>query len=142
MRRSPIVRPLVFGPLVFRPLLALFLAVGPAAAADPPHDPAECTCRGRDGRAYALGERTCLVTTEGPRLAECTMVLNNTSWRTNGRACPEARDQNAPATTRPTSTSAAQTATTWRPNWRSSFETAFMAKALRTGGDASRAREP
>ena len=105
-------------------LLVFLLAASAAAAADPP--PAECTCRGRDGRAYALGERTCLATAEGPRLAECTMVLNNTSWRVSGRACPEARIQNAPATTRPTRTSAAQTATTWRPNWRSSFETAFI----------------
>ena len=115
------------------PALALLLLAAPARAADPPHDPADCTCRGSDGRAYWLGEQTCIATAEGPRLAECVMALNNTTWRVTGRACPEARIQNAPATTSPTRTSAAQTATTLRPKWKSSFETAFMTLALRTG---------
>ena len=92
------------------------LNVTAAIAADPPHDPDACTCRGGDGRAYRLGELSCLATPEGPRLAECTMVLNNTSWRVSGRPCPAARRQNAPATTMPTRTSAAQAATMWRPN--------------------------
>lgn len=74
-------------------LAALALLIGTAAAADRPHadaaTPDECTCRGSDGRAYLLGERTCLRTASGPRLAECAMVLNNTSWRLSERACPD-----------------------------------------------------
>ena len=52
------------------------------------HDPAECFCRAQ-GTTFALGETTCLRTSEGPRIAECGMVLNNTSWRFTQRPCPE-----------------------------------------------------
>lgn len=51
--------------------------------------PDECTCRGGDGRPYLLGERTCLRTERGLRIAECAMVLNNTSWRVSERPCPD-----------------------------------------------------
>jgi hypothetical protein len=52
------------------------------------HDPAECLCRAQ-GATFAVGETTCLRTSEGPRIAECGMVLNNTSWRFTQRPCPE-----------------------------------------------------
>ena len=52
------------------------------------HDPAECFCRA-NGTTFAVGESTCLRTSEGPRIAECGMVLNNTSWRFTQRPCPE-----------------------------------------------------
>lgn len=65
-------------------------APGPHHAFPRPASPDdECTCRGTDGRAYLLGERVCLRTSEGPRLAECAMVLNNTSWRTSAVTCPD-----------------------------------------------------
>lgn len=52
------------------------------------HDPSECACRA-EGRTFSLGQTTCLRTSEGPRLAQCGMVLNNTSWRFTDRICPE-----------------------------------------------------
>jgi hypothetical protein len=50
------------------------------------HD--QCYCRAQ-GRTFAVGESTCLRTASGPRLAECGMVLNNTSWNFTERPCPE-----------------------------------------------------
>jgi hypothetical protein len=38
-----------------------------------------CTCRA-NGRSYALGERVCLSTASGYRVAECRMQQNVTSW--------------------------------------------------------------
>jgi hypothetical protein len=52
------------------------------------HDPLNCYCRAQ-GKTFAVGETACLRTGEGPRLAECGMVLNNTSWQFTGRTCPE-----------------------------------------------------
>jgi hypothetical protein len=52
------------------------------------HDPANCFCRAQ-GKTFAVGETACLRTGEGPRVAECGMVLNNTSWQFTARPCPE-----------------------------------------------------
>jgi hypothetical protein len=75
--------------------LAALSVAPPAAAHDRPpithtqaHNPAECYCRAQ-GRMFAVGETACLRTGEGARLAECGMVLNNTSWRFTERPCPE-----------------------------------------------------
>lgn len=88
-------------PTLIAPALAAGLALAaPAGAHDPapaaagavaqlqPHDPANCFCRAK-GRMFAIGESACLATGDGPRLAECGMVLNNTSWRFTARPCPE-----------------------------------------------------
>ena len=70
---------------------ALLSLLGGAAAQQTPapvqHAP-DCTCR-VEGRSIAVGATACLRTAEGPRVAECAMVLNNTSWRITTRACPE-----------------------------------------------------
>lgn len=79
-------------------LVALTLgALGsPAAAHDPTvHADAgpglpPCTCRA-DGRDFQMGEVVCLRTNQGPRLARCVMVLNNTSWETIQQSCPSAQ---------------------------------------------------
>jgi hypothetical protein len=52
------------------------------------HDPLNCYCRAQ-GKTFAIGETACLRTSEGPRVAECGMVLNNTSWQFTARPCPE-----------------------------------------------------
>ena len=52
------------------------------------HDPMDCYCRAQ-GKTFAVGETACLRTSEGPRVAECGMVLNNTSWQFTARPCPE-----------------------------------------------------
>ena len=78
---------------------ALAVAAGPSAAhdrtahrAEPAqsqlHDPATCFCRAQ-GKTFAVGETACLRTGEGPRVAECGMVLNNPSWQFTARPCPE-----------------------------------------------------
>jgi hypothetical protein len=83
-----------------RILAALLIAVAsPAAAHDPEaaqeaqltggHNPLDCYCRAQ-GRTYAVGDRVCLRTAQGPRIAECEMVLNVTSWGFTERPCPEA----------------------------------------------------
>ena len=74
--------------------LAGVLLAAPAAFAQTPprgapaqHGP-DCTCR-VEGRSVAVGATACLRTADGPRLAECGMVLNNTSWQITRRPCPE-----------------------------------------------------
>ena len=61
-------------------LSAFLLAAAPAA---PGSGRIECTCRA-NGRSYALGERACLNTPCGPRMAECRMSQNVTSWVVQG----------------------------------------------------------
>ncbi len=57
-----------------------------------------CTCRARD-RSFELGQTVCLQTPNGPRMAVCVMVLNNTSWQISQTPCvgagvqPAARDR-------------------------------------------------
>jgi hypothetical protein len=60
-------------------LLAALDALLGAAAAD-------CTCRAQ-GRDFQLGERACLTTPNGARLATCGMVLNNSSWEFSQMPC-------------------------------------------------------
>lgn len=56
------------------------LCVSPAAAL------ADCTCRAQ-GRNVEMGETICLATHNGPRLATCEMVLNNSSWKISNTSC-------------------------------------------------------
>jgi hypothetical protein len=66
---------------------ALFLAAGPALAEPPGRLPTrECTCRA-PGRVVHVGERLCLATPEGPRMALCTMNQNVTSWSFTREGC-------------------------------------------------------
>lgn len=64
--------------------VALLLWSG-IASADP-----DCTCRYR-GVSYAVSSCVCIDTGEGPRLACCGIVLNNTSWSFTDQACPVTR---------------------------------------------------
>ena len=47
-----------------------------------------CTCRYK-GANVPLGTRVCLSTPEGPRMAECVVELNVTSWRPGKDPCLE-----------------------------------------------------
>jgi hypothetical protein len=51
--------------------------------------PIPCTCRAA-GTSHALGAVVCLKTPDGPRLARCERVLNNTSWTPLATPCPTA----------------------------------------------------
>ena len=84
---------------VYAASLAIGLGASPPIHADeargPPdpqvaqsgHSP-ECICRAQ-GRTFSVGESACLRTASGPRMAQCGMVLNNTSWQFTERPCPE-----------------------------------------------------
>lgn len=47
---------------------------------------ADCQCRA-NGAAFRQGETACLALPDGPRLARCEMVLNNSSWKILDQAC-------------------------------------------------------
>ena len=74
------------------PILGMVLAyAAPPALAEPANAQAlnphiNCTCRA-NGRSYALGERVCLVTPSGKRVAECRMQQNVTSWAIGSDDC-------------------------------------------------------
>jgi hypothetical protein len=75
------------------PMLGIALAFAGPVAAGPtgvqaanPH--INCTCRA-NGRSYALGERVCLSTPAGKRVAECRMQQNVTSWSLGAEDCSE-----------------------------------------------------
>jgi hypothetical protein len=51
---------------------------------------ADCTCRAA-GRDHDLGVSVCLRTSTGFRLATCSMVLNNTSWKLSSSPCVDAQ---------------------------------------------------
>jgi hypothetical protein len=56
----------------------VWAAEAPATQAQPRHG-IECRCRA-NGRSYQLGEKICLKTPAGYRVAECQMSQNVTSW--------------------------------------------------------------
>ncbi|WP_457094006.1 hypothetical protein [Microvirga sp. P5_D2] len=77
-------------------VLALLIAA-PAAAHEMPMPESalaqaqalpDCYCRAA-GRIFEEGEEACLQTTEGPRIAQCSMELNVMSWRIKPTLCPE-----------------------------------------------------
>jgi hypothetical protein len=78
------------GPAAFLALLCLMsVAATPAVAeggvAGTPY--IDCKCRA-NGRTFGLGERACVYTPDGPRIARCRMVQNVTSWAVeDGQGC-------------------------------------------------------
>jgi hypothetical protein len=73
----------------------VFVALVGLQASGATADSSECKCRAPTGQ-FSLGEETCLQTSDGPRKATCVMVLNNTSWRIDGRACGISRRSGGP----------------------------------------------
>jgi hypothetical protein len=55
----------------------------------------DCTCRA-NGHSYHLGERVCLSTPRGFRIAECRMSQNVTSWAVGGEDCVVSAMPSAP----------------------------------------------
>lgn len=68
------------------PVLAIAAGSGPVAGAWA-EGAIDCTCRFR-GTDYHVGEVVCLNGPDGPRLAQCQFVLNNTSWQRLEMQCP------------------------------------------------------
>jgi hypothetical protein len=52
----------------------------------PAHNPLDCYCRA-GGKMFAIGEKVCLRTTDGPRLAQCRMEINVMSWAFSETPC-------------------------------------------------------
>lgn len=70
------------------PLLSAGLAATPAPAPAQTADPyTNCKCRA-NGRTYRIGERACLSTARGYRVAECRMQQNVTNWSPGAEGCP------------------------------------------------------
>ena len=67
----------------------LILAV-PALAGGAGQAAAHCQCVG-NGTKYEQGELACLRLPNGPILARCDKVYNNSSWTKVGDGCPQAR---------------------------------------------------
>ena len=64
-------------------ITALLCASAPAQAGE------NCTCRYK-GQDIGEGRTVCLATPNGPQMARCERVLNNTSWKFLGNSCPYA----------------------------------------------------
>lgn len=60
----------------------------PQRAQAPDQNPLDCYCRAQ-GQMFAPGEKVCLKTTEGSRLAQCRMEINVMSWSVTEMPCPE-----------------------------------------------------
>ncbi|MCP4073899.1 MAG: hypothetical protein GY742_19565 [Hyphomicrobiales bacterium] len=46
-----------------------------------------CTCRYK-GKNVPEGQSTCIKTAKGYKIAKCSRVLNNTSWKFTKKECP------------------------------------------------------
>jgi len=78
----------VLGLMVLGPAGAQERPVVPQPVQMPGHNPLECYCRAQ-GRMFAQGEKVCLRTADGPRLAQCGMEINVMSWSITETPCPE-----------------------------------------------------
>lgn len=65
---------------------ALFFMVSPALAEK------DCTCSHK-GAKVPEGQTACIRTSSGSQMAQCSRVLNNTSWKFLGTPCPTANMQ-------------------------------------------------
>lgn len=77
---------LFFGRL-FRFLTATMIVVTAGFISVASAQSISCTCR-YQGEDYGLGESICLKSPGGMKMATCSMVLNNTSWKLSNAPCP------------------------------------------------------
>lgn len=76
-------------------VLSAMLASPSGAGAEPgsfqpiqvPSQP-PCHCRA-NGQLFSLGEKACLKTARGGRIAQCSIAINVTSWEFTETPCPE-----------------------------------------------------
>ena len=71
---------------VMKKLFVLSFAILIVSAATSYAGP-ECTCRYK-GNKIPEGQSTCLKTADGYKIAQCSRVLNNTSWKFTKQKCP------------------------------------------------------
>jgi hypothetical protein len=77
--------PLLAGALLLT-MAASARAAEPAAAPLPGWQHINCTCRA-NGTSYHIGDRVCLSTPTGRRIAECRMSQNVTNWAVQSEGC-------------------------------------------------------
>ncbi len=63
--------------------IGLLIATSPSFAGE------DCTCSHK-GAKTPEGQKACIKTSKGMQMAECSRVLNNTSWKFLGTPCPTA----------------------------------------------------
>jgi hypothetical protein len=73
-----------------RPVIMALTAATIALCAQPAIAGPNCTCRA-NGTKFEIGQVACITLPSGTRLAQCEMVLNNTSWKVLGDSCPTTR---------------------------------------------------
>ncbi len=76
-----------------RPFITAFTAATIAFSTLPAMAGPNCTCRA-NGSKFEVGQIACITLPSGSRLAQCEMVLNNTSWKVLGDSCPTTRLEN------------------------------------------------
>lgn len=67
--------------------VSFLLAAIPAGASVLAAEPDDCSCLGKGGQTYSLGQVTCLQVDNHDFLARCEMNLNVTSWRKLNNGC-------------------------------------------------------
>lgn len=70
-------------------MLRIFAIIGITLLSAPALAGEDCTCSHK-GAKTPEGQKACLKTSKGMQMAECSRVLNNTSWKFLGTPCPTA----------------------------------------------------
>jgi len=65
-------------------MLSFSIFISPAFAGE------DCTCSHK-GAKTPEGQKACIKTSNGMQMAQCSRVLNNTSWKFLGTPCPTAQ---------------------------------------------------
>ena len=68
-------------------MLRFVLIIGLSIFALPAMAGENCTCSHK-GAKTPEGQKACIKTSKGMQMAECSRVLNNTSWKFLGTPCP------------------------------------------------------
>jgi len=69
---------------------AIHIQTAAGTSGNQTHTKRNCRCRNY-GTYFKLGQVACIKTPNGPRLARCSMTLNNTVWEFLSDGCPTAR---------------------------------------------------
>jgi hypothetical protein len=74
-------------------MVRAFMIVGVALLSSSALAGEDCTCSHK-GAKIPEGQKACIKTSNGMQMAQCSRVLNNTSWKFLGTPCPTAQINN------------------------------------------------
>lgn len=74
-------------------MVRAFIIIGLALFSSPALAGEDCTCSHK-GAKIPEGQQACIKTSSGMQMAQCSRVLNNTSWKFLGTPCPTAQISN------------------------------------------------